>query len=55
MFHRQSRALQDRFDTRRIADRISEVLVRDTIGPDDAAFIKARDMFFLATADGSGR
>jgi uncharacterized protein len=55
MFHRQSRSLQDRFDTRRIADRIVEVLVKDTVDPNDAAFIEARDMFFLATADGEGR
>ena len=55
MFHRQSRSLQDRFDTRRIADRIVEVLVKDTVDPNDAAFIEAQDMFFLATADGEGR
>ena len=55
MFHRQSRSLQDRFDTRRIADRIVEVLVRDTVDPNDATFIEAQDMFFLATADGEGR
>jgi uncharacterized protein len=55
MFHAQSRALQDQFDTRRIADRIADVLVTDTVGPDTAAFIEARDMFFLATADHDGR
>ncbi len=54
MFHRESRALQDRFDTRRIADRIDELLVHDTIDPHAAAFIEARDMFFLATADSDG-
>jgi uncharacterized protein len=55
MFHDGSRSLQDRFDTRRLADRIDGVLVHDTILPDDAAFITARDMFFLATADELGR
>ena len=55
MFQEQSRALQDLFDTRRIADRIVDVLVTDTVGPDAAAFIEARDMFFLATADQDGR
>jgi predicted pyridoxine 5'-phosphate oxidase superfamily flavin-nucleotide-binding protein len=55
MFHRQSRRLQDRFDTRRIADRIAEVLVRDTVDRGSAAFIEAQDMFFLATADADGR
>jgi uncharacterized protein len=55
MFQAQSRALQDLFDTRRIADRIVDVLVTDTVGADAAAFIQARDMFFLATADQDGR
>ncbi len=55
MFHEGNRALQDRFDTRRLADRIDELLKHDTIGPNDAAFISERDMFFLATADEGGR
>jgi len=50
-----SRAFQDRFDTRRLADRIEERLVRDFINDEDRAFIAARDMFFLATADAEGR
>ena len=54
MFHDESRALQDRFDTRRIADRIDELLVHDTVDEHAAAFIEARDMFFLATADADG-
>jgi predicted pyridoxine 5'-phosphate oxidase superfamily flavin-nucleotide-binding protein len=55
MFHDGSRALQDRFDTRRLADRIDEYLRHDTIAPNDAAFISERDMFFLATAVEDGR
>lgn len=55
MFHDGSRQLQDRFDTRRLADRIDELLKHDTIEPHDAEFISARDMFFLATADPQGR
>jgi uncharacterized protein len=54
-YNEGSRSLQDRFDTRRLADRIDERLVRDTIDDDDRAFIEARDMFFLATADEEGR
>ena len=54
-FHDGSRSLQDRFDTRAIADRIDELLVHDTIDEGDRAFIEARDMFFLATADAEGR
>jgi predicted pyridoxine 5'-phosphate oxidase superfamily flavin-nucleotide-binding protein len=54
-FNEGSRAFQDRFDTRRLADRIDEKLVRDHITDDDRAFITARDMLFLATADADGR
>ena len=50
-----SRHLQDRFDTRRLADRIDERLVRSTIGEEERAFIERMDMFFLATADKEGR
>jgi predicted pyridoxine 5'-phosphate oxidase superfamily flavin-nucleotide-binding protein len=54
-FHDGSRSLQDRFDTRGLADRIDDLLVSDTISDGDRAFIEARDMFFLATADEQGR
>ena len=54
-FHEGSRSLQDRFDTRALADRIDGLLVSDTISEGDRAFIEARDMFFLATADAQGR
>jgi predicted pyridoxine 5'-phosphate oxidase superfamily flavin-nucleotide-binding protein len=54
-FHDGSRELQDRFDTRALADRIDDLLVSDTIGEGERAFIEARDMFFLATADAEGR
>jgi predicted pyridoxine 5'-phosphate oxidase superfamily flavin-nucleotide-binding protein len=54
-YHQGNRELQDRFDTRRLADRLEEVTVSDYIGPHDAAFIEAADMFFIATADAEGR
>src|SRR5437870_10722905 len=54
LFHDGNRVLQDRFDTRRLADRIDERLVTDTISDHDRAFIEARDMFFLATCDDDG-
>jgi uncharacterized protein len=54
-FHDGSRRFQDRFDTRRLADRIDERLMRSTIGADERAFIERMDMFFLATADADGR
>jgi uncharacterized protein len=55
MYHSGNRELQDRFDTRRLADRIEERIVSETIDDDDRAFIEARDMFFIATADEEGR
>ncbi len=54
-FHDGSRSLQDRFDTRGLADRIDGLLVSDTISEQDRSFIAQRDMFFLATADADGR
>jgi predicted pyridoxine 5'-phosphate oxidase superfamily flavin-nucleotide-binding protein len=54
-YNEGSRHLQDRFDTRRLADRIEERIVRATIDDDDRAFIEGCDMFFIATADASGR
>jgi uncharacterized protein len=50
-----SRALQDRFDTHRLADRLAEVKVHDRITADDRAFIERMDMFFLATVDDEGQ
>ena len=55
MFHAASRALQDRHDTRRIADRIESLLVHPRFTADDKEFIESRDMFFLATVDPEGR
>ncbi|MDP9284474.1 MAG: pyridoxamine 5'-phosphate oxidase family protein [Actinomycetota bacterium] len=54
-FNDGSRGYQDRFDTRRLADRIDERLVRDWIDDDDRAFVERCDMLFLATADAEGR
>jgi predicted pyridoxine 5'-phosphate oxidase superfamily flavin-nucleotide-binding protein len=52
-YHDGQRDLQDRFDTRRLADRLDEG-TSDRIGDAHRAFIEARDMFFLATADADG-
>ena len=52
-YHDGQRELQDRFDTRRLADRLASV-AGDTFGPEFTRFIEARDMFFLATADAAG-
>jgi predicted pyridoxine 5'-phosphate oxidase superfamily flavin-nucleotide-binding protein len=54
MFHDQSRALQDEFDSRRLADRLAERLLRARFTDEDRAFIEQQSMFFLATADADG-
>jgi predicted pyridoxine 5'-phosphate oxidase superfamily flavin-nucleotide-binding protein len=53
-YHRGHRALQDRFDTRRLADRLEQVTMHETFTADDRAVIEAAPMFFLATADAEG-
>ncbi len=54
-YNEGSRRFQDRFDTRRLADRLEErFLGEPLIGDADRAFIERMDMFFLATADASG-
>ncbi len=53
-YHEGNRALQDRFDTRRLADRLEAVTYRAALTEADAAAVTAADMFFLATADPTG-
>lgn len=55
IFGEQHRALQDRFDSRRMADRIEQIGVKLELGPMEQAFIEARDMFFLSSVDHHGR
>lgn len=52
-FHDGQRELQDRFDTRRLADRLGGV-AGTTFDERLAAFVAARDMFFIATTDTDG-
>jgi predicted pyridoxine 5'-phosphate oxidase superfamily flavin-nucleotide-binding protein len=54
-YHEGARELQDRFDTRRLADRLAERLSRVAFSKEDRAFVETRNMFFLATADASGQ
>ena len=50
-----SRRLQDRFDTRRIADRLEKVDLLAEFTDEHKAIFEAAPMFFLATADAQGR
>ena len=55
MFHEGNRRLQDRFESRRIADRLEEKLTRSTFTESDRTFIEGLPFFFLATSDDRGR
>jgi predicted pyridoxine 5'-phosphate oxidase superfamily flavin-nucleotide-binding protein len=55
IYHEGNREMQERFDTRRLADRLEDRIVSDTIDPGSAGFIESVDCFFLATADEHGR
>lgn len=54
MYHEGSRALQDRFDSRRIADRLEEITVHTEFSDGDKDFVERSTMFFLSTADADG-
>lgn len=53
-YQREHRSLHDRFDTRRLADRVNERLATDEIDDRDRAFIESVDTFFIATVDRRG-
>src|SRR6202012_3059999 len=55
MYHDGNRKLQDRFDRRRISDRLGEKLKRKELSGDATAFIEGLPYFFLATADADGQ
>jgi predicted pyridoxine 5'-phosphate oxidase superfamily flavin-nucleotide-binding protein len=56
LYSEAARRLQDRFDTRRLADRLEEKFHREVVIDDDRrALIERLDMFFLATADPDGQ
>ena len=55
MYHDGNRQLQDRFDSRRISDKLEEKLTRTAFTPDDKIFIEGAAYFFIATADAEGR
>jgi len=55
MYHAGQRALQDRFASRALADRLDETLRRERFNEADRAFVEESPFFFLATADAEGR
>jgi predicted pyridoxine 5'-phosphate oxidase superfamily flavin-nucleotide-binding protein len=53
-YHEGHRRLQDRFDARRIADRLEAVTYHAALSERDREIVGSADMFFLATADTEG-
>lgn len=49
------RRMQDRFATRKLADRLEAVLIHDRLSAVDAAYITRQNMVFVATADAYGQ
>jgi predicted pyridoxine 5'-phosphate oxidase superfamily flavin-nucleotide-binding protein len=54
LFNHGQRDLQDRFDTRRLADRVAERTIHQAFSDSEREFIEAQPMFFLATTDAEG-
>ncbi len=54
LYHDGSRELQDRFDTRRIADRLERVDLHDAFTEAEREMIESAPMFFLSTVDADG-
>jgi len=55
LYHDGNRALQDAFDSRRMADRMEEKITRTEFTESDREFIESTIYFFLASADAEGR
>lgn len=54
IYGEQHRALQQTFDTTRMADRVNELIVSPEIPDEHKGFIESRDFFFLTTIDHRG-
>lgn len=50
----QHRALQQAFETEKLADRVAEFIVVNEVTDDHKAFIESRGLFFLTTIDHRG-
>ena len=54
IYNEGARRLQDRFETRALADRVEQHAVRPQFTEADRALIEAAPFFFLATVDQQG-
>jgi predicted pyridoxine 5'-phosphate oxidase superfamily flavin-nucleotide-binding protein len=55
IYHNGNRDLQDHFATRKLADRVNDLIVHEEITEQERDFITSRDMFFISTVDEQGR
>jgi len=55
LFDAHHRALQQEFDSERLADRIEQRLCRQQLTDEDKAFIESLDMMFVATVSAAGQ
>lgn len=54
IYGEQHRVMQDKFNTKNLADRLDQIIVTSEIADDHKSFIEARDMFFITTIDHRG-
>ena len=54
MYGQEHRELQDQFETRKLADRLEEIIVKTEFDENDKAFIESQNMFFLSTINHEG-
>lgn len=55
LYGAKHRALQEKFESMNMADRIEDIAVVTEISDESAFFIEQRDMFFLSSVDHQGR
>ena len=54
LYSKGARELQDEFDSRRLADRLSELTVHSELTPEDTELVSAQSTVWLATVDPDG-
>jgi hypothetical protein len=54
MYGPEHRDLQDQFETRGLADRLEEIIVKTEFEENEKAFIESQNMFFLTTINQEG-
>jgi len=54
MYGEGARALQDRFDSRRLADRLADLTVHAELTDDDVELIEAQSTVWISTVDAEG-